>query len=285
MGPNTSPPPDVLVWNNEVPIAPREYRPIQPASPEAEEVASCCQSRREPYQPPLQNPMGLPLHLASRDYQPASPEAEEGSCCQGRSEPYQPPLQNPMGLSHQSYSPMSTEPYTQPYSAYSAPQSMLPSAQFNFDRWQHDYQAYQFPNAICQNCGLNGCTCRSCPPLMQNFGTTSWAQSCGRRHARIAPAPPASTLQSPLQPTVMQPSQQHQHIPQQHTLQPTSSAAHANGITSDHDVDFDMMDAHSSVLDQDFGMSGSADPLEYSDFLINELDRPSHVHDDGMFGG
>jgi hypothetical protein len=59
-----------------------------------------------------------------------------------------------------------------------------PAPEFDFSRLQADYFHYQFPSAICQNCGLSGCTCKNCPPVFQNYGTGSWAQCCGRKHAR-----------------------------------------------------------------------------------------------------
>ncbi|EME88284.1 uncharacterized protein MYCFIDRAFT_209763 [Pseudocercospora fijiensis CIRAD86] len=61
---------------------------------------------------------------------------------------------------------------------------------FDLDRLRADYFSYQFPSAICQNCGLSGCTCKNCPPPFQSYGTGSWAQCCGRKHARdVQPSP------------------------------------------------------------------------------------------------
>lgn len=162
--------------------------------------------------------------------------------------------------------PFEQQPYVQPA--------------FDFDRWTRDYQAYQYPGAICQKCGLNGCTCRNCPPVMQSYGTTSWAQCCGRKHARQGPQPPPMRQPQPAPMVPLQPHQPNGHPlshqqpvdfgfptqhPQQqrmsmHTLSPPPRPQELNGF----DHNFDMPDA--------------TDPVAYSDFLLDELDRPSHTN-------
>jgi hypothetical protein len=65
---------------------------------------------------------------------------------------------------------------------------------FDFDKMMADYINYQLPSAICQNCGLNGCSCRNCPAVMQTE-SGSWAQGCARKHVRlgsVAAVQPAS---------------------------------------------------------------------------------------------
>ena len=58
-----------------------------------------------------------------------------------------------------------------------------------------DYFSYQLPSAICQSCGMSGCTCRSCPPTMQNAANGSWGQCCARKHVQN-PSPLPSHRQS-----------------------------------------------------------------------------------------
>lgn len=210
-------------------------------------------------------------------------EIEENSCCQSSSTPLEeaqdfslgdPFMQN----THLNpFEPAITQPpYEQPY--------VQPA--FDFERWTQSYQAYQYPGAICQKCGLNGCTCRNCPPVMQSYGTTSWAQCCGRKHARQGPQPP------PI-PQPQAPPLAHNHI--QPNGQPhTPHAPH----THQQAVDFGFPTQHpqqqrmsmSSILspppqpqelngfDHNFDMPDASDPVAYSDFLLDELDRPSHTH-------
>ncbi|KAK5115359.1 hypothetical protein LTR62_001559 [Meristemomyces frigidus] len=123
---------------------------------------------------------------------PPAPQ-EQSSCCQGAASPSQPStylsyMEPTTPSNHNLPSFLSpTGTMDQPPNQLLDP---LPRSQqefsFNLDKLNSAYAAYQFPSAICQTCGLNGCTCRNCPPVMQNFATGSWAQCCGRKHARTA---------------------------------------------------------------------------------------------------
>ena len=82
-----------------------------------------------------------------------------------------------------------------------------PMSDAEFDRMMADYFVHQLPSALCQNCGLSGCTCRNCPTLLQNFQSGSWAQGCSRRHARATtqlPPPPPSQILHPHDDTPME---------------------------------------------------------------------------------
>lgn len=265
-----SAPPDALNWTGTAPPAPSDYgTPTSFQQPQAEK-SSCCSG------PATQLP----------HYQEPEMEVEENSCCQSSEVPLEAPQDFSLGdpymqNSHLNpFEPAITQPpYEQPY--------VQPA--FDFERWTQEYQAYQYPGAICQKCGLNGCTCRNCPPVMQNFGTTSWAQCCGRKHARQGPQrlPPHSQPQIAPTPMAQFPTNGHplthqppvdfgypaQHTPQQQHMDmhlmsspPPQTQQHINGF----DHNFDMPDA--------------TDPVAYSDFLLSELDRPSHSEGQNGFG-
>ncbi|KAM0719567.1 hypothetical protein Q7P37_003697 [Cladosporium fusiforme] len=265
-----SAPPDALNWTGTAPPAPSDYgTPTSFQQPQAEK-SSCCSG------PATQLP----------HYQEPEMEIEENSCCQSSEVPLEAPQDFSLGdpylqNSHLNpFEPAITQPpYEQPY--------VQPA--FDFERWTQEYQAYQYPGAICQKCGLNGCTCRNCPPVMQNFGTTSWAQCCGRKHARQGPQrlPPHSQPQIAPTPMAQFPTNGHplthqppvdfgypaQHTPQQQHMDmhlmsspPPQTQQHMNGF----DHNFDMPDA--------------TDPVAYSDFLLSELDRPSHSEGQNGFG-
>lgn len=53
---------------------------------------------------------------------------------------------------------------------------------FDLDKLMEDFCSNQLPGAICQKCGLGGCTCRNCPPLMQDFQLGNWGQGCAKHH-------------------------------------------------------------------------------------------------------
>jgi hypothetical protein len=136
---------------------------------------------------------------AGAQYVFAGSQQEAGSCCQ----PATPPVANlgfpspqsqhhgNAGLDFSLTSPLPTPQLQSTEHNVSAATAQAAPA-FDFQRLQTDYFNYQFPSAICQACGLYGCSCRNCPPVFQNFGTTSWAQYCGRKHARdVQPILPA----------------------------------------------------------------------------------------------
>ncbi|TKA83356.1 hypothetical protein B0A55_01024 [Friedmanniomyces simplex] len=141
--------PDALAWDGQAPLAPREHQSPHHQSLQGEEPRSCCQGSATPQQ-------SAPFDqyaVASQSTVPESTFVPFGS------------LISDVDMSLEQHPPQ-------------------PS--FDFAKLQNDYFNYQFPSAICQTCGLNGCTCRNCPPVMQSSINGSWAQCCGRKHARTA---------------------------------------------------------------------------------------------------
>lgn len=268
---NFSAPPNAMPWTGTAPLPPMDYAsPPSYQQPPPHEESSCC-GRSAKSQPRYPEP---------------DMEIEENSCCQSSQAPLEGPEDFSMGdpfmqNSHLNpYEPTITQaPYEQPY--------VQPA--FDFDRWNREYQAYQQPGAICQKCGLNGCTCRNCPPVMQNYGTTSWAQCCGRKHAKFGPQPP----QPPRQPLAPQPQAAppahmppngHSHVhqqsvdfgfPAQHPQQQRMSMGMISPPPQPQEL---------NTFDHNFDMTDAPDPVAYSDFLLDELDRPSHSNGQNGFG-
>lgn len=260
-----SAPPDAIPWTGSAPLPPMDYAtPPQYQQPPVAEESSCCSG------PATQLP----------HYQEPEMEKEENSCCQSSKAPLEDPRDFSLGdpfmqNTHlNSFDPTITQPpYEQPY--------VQPT--FDFDRWTRDYQAYQYPGAICQKCGLNGCTCRNCPPVMQNYGTTSWAQCCGRKHARQGPQPP-QIPQPQAAPVAHMPPNGHSHahqpsvdfgFPAQHPQEQRMSMSILSPPSQPQDL---------NSFDHNFDMPDASDPVAYSDFLLDELDRPSHTHGQSPFG-
>ncbi|KAK5765238.1 hypothetical protein LTS12_004495 [Elasticomyces elasticus] len=187
--------PNPLVWDGQAPIAPREYhRPSQ--------------------------------------YQ--IPEEEPRSCCQGPAVPQQEPQYGhytPTGQSMVTPTSFASFDHGLPSASMPQPELPLPST-FDFDKLQSDFLRYQYPSAICQTCGLNGCTCRNCPPLMQDSANGSWAKCCGRKHARTAAYIPP-TMEHTFQ---MQPATQ--AIPQLPAPNGGHHNEHATISPEPHDLDF-----------------------------------------------
>ena len=146
--------PDSLSWESPAPPAPREYQPIHYQQAQLPQDRSCCQGPASP-PPPYQFIQQIPPTHAS-------------------------------GLPQQA----TFEPFGNIMHSVSIPDQVQPMEPVEparkLDKFKSDYINYQFPSAICQTCGLNGCTCRNCPPVMQNANNGSWAQCCGRKHARTA---------------------------------------------------------------------------------------------------
>ena len=148
--------------------------------------------------------------------------------------------------------------------------TMLPShAPLEIDKLMEDYFNFQFPSAICQNCGLAGCNCRSCPAVMQSSVDGSWAQCCSRKHART------STQAS------------------QNTPGSSSALAHAgvNGLASNANAgqsygagSYETMtvttsegDLFRADLDMvDPALAAGVDPMDLSDFVTTDPEFPSH---------
>ncbi|KAK5136565.1 hypothetical protein LTR08_002909 [Meristemomyces frigidus] len=164
--------PDMLSWDGQAPLATREFHPLYYQSVSLpEERSSCCQTSSNP--PP------------SEQYISYAPPSQQI---------HSPPSQSAF------------DPFADIMSSVSTSEQQLQQAAY--DKFNIDYLAYQFPSAICQTCGLSGCTCRNCPPVMQNSNNGSWAQCCGRKHARTATYVAPATLHAyEQQPTAPAPQQ------------------------------------------------------------------------------
>lgn len=267
---------DAIGWNGTSPAAPNGFNhpPIY-EQPQAEGQSCCSSSTPAMYSEPIM---------------------EEGGCCQKSVPAVADPDAFSMG-----------DPFSQSLDSFQPPASQQPfdagytQPTFDFDRWNQTYQAYQYPGAICQKCGLNGCTCRNCPPVMQNYGTSSWAQCCGRKHARMAPAAPqlqpAAQFQMPQPQTsqVSTPSQDMHaaaHHPEQVSMPDYTHSATQPAMDFDFelppDVDMNILSSpHANGMngfDHNFDMDNGTDPVLYSDYLMTELDRPSHAPGQNTFG-
>lgn len=252
MGSTTDPPPDAMVWEGQAPMAPRDIIPQYGYENAQPEQSSCCQQRSSPATMNLQSPpshLGTPLGLAHPLQSTVhSPHAYEGD-------------QIPTSIANQA--------------------SVAPAPAFDFARLQADYFNYQFPSAICQNCGLNGCTCRNCPPVFQNFGTTTWAQYCGRKHARdLQPTPPPVAQKVP-----RTDSWAAAPVPLSAPIGPPAQdgnfgtnnmfALNSQNFSQDFpnlDLAADHADFESFDLGPDFAI-GAADQLNLSEFLMTDLNQ------------
>lgn len=273
-----SAPASAMPWTGTAPLPPMDYATPPPyQQPPPPEKSSCCggSAKLQPHYPEPEMEMEM--------------EIEENSCCQSSQAPTEGPENFSLG------DPFMQNSHLNPYEpATSQPPYQQPYVQpvFDFDRWTREYYAYQQPGAICQKCGLNGCTCRNCPPVMQNYGTTSWAQCCGRKHAKFGPQPPQPPRQT------LPPQPQAQAAPAAHV--PPNGQPHVH----QQSVDFGFPAQHQqqqrlsmgmisppppqpqelNTFDHNFDMTDAPDPVAYSDFLLDELDRPSHTHVQNGFG-
>ena len=234
---------DVMAWDGQAPLAPREIQQQSLFQHFDPKEGSCCQ--------------------------PSTTAFEERAQMSSVIDPFDQTLEiQDFGTLPQHFDP-----------EY-AHQPPIPQPAFDFDRWHQEYLAYQHPGAICQKCGLNGCTCRNCPPVMQNFGTTSWAQCCGRKHAERSP----TVVQLPVPAT--------NNIIEKPELAQTIEQGGCCGSKNQpplFDFDAAALDLHTDPppaanvppdlqhFDVDFTMPDGTDPVSFSDFLMSELDRPSHA--------
>lgn len=249
---------DVLVWNGTTPVAPREPN-RQHSLFEASQAneSSCCQQPRST----------VPSPVPSQVNTPYAPDSET-----------------------------SARPREATSSIVDMSQLSPPPPAFDFNRLQADYLNYQFPSAICQNCGLSGCTCRNCPPVFQNFGTTSWAQCCGRKHARDAPSISApqkvarTATYEPL-PNIV-PSSQPDHAlpppaphPEKEPFQTRDSGFAADFQDSQLSHGNVSLDLDPFQLDHDLLLPDGTE-LDISEFLMSDLDQSNQaVASNGVTGG
>jgi hypothetical protein len=190
---------DVLSWDGQSPQAPREYRPYTSFKPD---------------NPQPQTPMAMTSPPSTTPYHytlpPDSDFQQPELAFQQMDTPFQhlhPPTQQPpisftspdLHFQHAEFAPSdfaSTEfpPPTQSLSALTLPaEDLHPS---HLDLFMANFNSYQLPSAICQNCGMNGCTCRNCPAVMQNFESGSWAQCCARKHVKYPASAPQGGVQA-----------------------------------------------------------------------------------------
>nr|POE49255.1 hypothetical protein CFP56_32405 [Quercus suber] len=238
--------PDPFAWEGQAPPAPLPFHQtqhqVQP--PQQEEASSCCQSLPSSLPPQLQPHM--PYDLPDQTFDRSTPDT--------------------------SYVPIAG---VLPNPITSAEQIPSPTV-FDYNKMTTDYFNYQLPNAICQNCGLSGCTCKHCPPVLQNFDNGSWAQCCGRKHARTLP--PTTSQPSATTDTFVPTFSQHeatsfaapQHyspLPQFTTdlRAPIELAGLQSPAATSEFTNFD--------LDHDMAMPiGVSTPLSLSDFLMSDLE-------------
>ena len=211
---------DVLVWDGHAPQAPREYNPYSNFR-QQEPVETI-----SPAQPPAASPT-LYSYMAPAEQQ------------------YQPPEFNPVAQSLSEMTIPSQEP---------------PASTFDFDKMMEDYLNYQFPSAICQNCGLNGCTCKNCPALMQNSVNGSWAQGCSRKHTRTADA----------RATVAAAQQLQQANGTSYNASNGGQQYHMTGLQPGGDQPF------SQSFNVDYLSMQGQNPMDLSEALMTDLERPTH---------
>ena len=245
----------------------------------------------------------VPQDVHPLQYQSTQQPEEVSICCKGASSPL--PMQR-----HEPYMALGQlAPSSMPHSTFEPFADFLPTAsafeqplqQAAYNKFNNDYFAYQFPSAMCQTCGLSGCTCRNCPPVMQNTENGSWAQMCGRKHARTATyaAPtalhaysPLRTLpqQQPVQFTFPQPSQQEHpisHTPFSYQLPPEPRFGDLPppnfNLTPEPYPQRHPSDLHSPQLLDDFrpfdpgdrfGLPGGARDIDISELLMEDLEQP-----------
>ncbi|GAB7365584.1 hypothetical protein MBLNU230_g6655t1 [Neophaeotheca triangularis] len=273
--------PNPLSWDYTPTQATGDFPPPQNTFQHAqqqEQRSSCCQSSAPSPAPraPQNDFFSPPAHFnstpTSQQFQPQPQPVK--SCCQSG-----PPPQN-------QFSYNTPDNQFNPNPNYQPPPQPYQPAPFDYDRLMATYQSYQYPNAICQKCGLNGCTCSNCPPTMQNFITGSWAQCCGRTHAM---APKATAFAPPPQMLATQPQTQtptaslngnansHESYPPdifdpQHQLHEpmglpsTQAPVGYEGFGNPDDLMLGLSD--------DGATAGNRD-LDLSDFLMEGLDRPT----------
>lgn len=175
---------DVLSWQGQTPIAPAP-RPAYEPPPTYSRPPSHVQP---PYPALFDSPFPtMPYTFDNSISQPPlfSPHHQEAQ-----------PLNLPQTPLYQSQSMQSpgqhtfdaVPPVTTSLGDLSvAPNETLPALS-GFDM---DYFNFQFPGAICQQCGMANCTCRSCPTVLQSTMDGSWKQCCSRKHAFSGAAPAA----------------------------------------------------------------------------------------------
>lgn len=172
---------DVLAWEGQTPVA-QAPKPIYGTPSVYPNAASHIQSAFPAYLGPSEAATAYTFDNTISQLPPFGPEHRQGGL---HSHPQTPFHQAPPAhtLSHTGLDAL--PPVTASlHDLTVAPNSALP-ALTNFDM---DYFNFQFPGAICQQCGMADCTCRSCPTVLQNTMDGSWRQCCSRKHVHAGPA-------------------------------------------------------------------------------------------------
>ena len=183
---------NVLIWEGQAPPAPRKYQSY--SGFKQPEPYSCF---NQP-DPSTMTSLAPPAAVPSADYSYTSPsnnntaqnqfqDAEAGvSASVSQPGHLAWPTQSDHLFQNQEFAPV-----TQCLEAMSMLSQEPPSSAFGVhDKLMQDFYNYPFPSSICQSCGLNGCSCRNCPPVFQNPESGSWAQGCTRKHVHFpGPAP------------------------------------------------------------------------------------------------
>lgn len=271
-----SQPPDPLAWEGQAPPAPREINLPPMYETRQPEQSSCCQSAT-----PRTQSIASPTDSRNLSFSQTVP------------------LQD-MSLS-QSYNGMNGT-----NGSASVPPTMSPAPlppvyeqpPFDFGRWQAQYYAHQLPNAICQNCGLSGCTCRNCPPIFQHPGTTSWAQCCGRKHARDVqptPAPAKMPRTENYAGEGLRAQAASSHAPAAFMPQPDAYQSQALFGSGQYGETFPDMDPRppdsqhpgfpAFDLDNELLLTDTGQLGDLSDFLLSDLDRSNENGSGGAANG
>ena len=240
---------DVLIWDGQAPPAPREYQPFSQFSSSDNHMPTPSSAD---FEPPLSYP-------ASYSYVSAQfPNTEFTPITQPMQDLHLPPDQTQIELP-------STNTFDFDSSAHT----------FDFDKMMADYINYQLPSAICQNCGLNGCSCRNCPAVMQTE-SGSWAQGCARKHVRygstatLEPASGGCCSRNVVAVPVPGPGGHDAGV-----------EVEMNGSVHPRDQNgFGMMEMQTSdadpMLSQDFSvedlkMMDTSEPMDINEFLLNDM--------------
>ncbi|KAF2214835.1 hypothetical protein CERZMDRAFT_82744 [Cercospora zeae-maydis SCOH1-5] len=230
--------------------------------------------------------------IPSREFQPQYADAQlpRGSCCQTPATTIS-HIASPQAVAEIPFiqpEPLHDLTLPQPYNGTGQvgelhgtilPSVLTPtqSSTYDFERLQADYYHYQFPNAICQNCGVSGCTCKNCPPPFQNPGTGSWAQCCSRKHAR-EPTPGAVPKKVQRSSNYDGTRGIHQHSQSQQLTGDCCGSSAQQELNGGQDpvqlddgsvvpTDFDAFN-----LDHEFVMPDGSAPLNIADYLSVDLD-------------
>lgn len=181
---------DVLSWQGQTPIAPAP-RPSYALTP--------AYHQQHPHGHPTFPPAQIPSYSAT-------PYAFENSISQppvfSPPHPQTPIHSNPHTPLYQpqpaQFQPQNTFDTMPPVTASLDQLSMAPSTTLSsLSSFDTDYFNFQFPGAICQQCGMANCTCRACPTVLQNTMDGSWRQCCSRKHVHFGPTNTAAAGHAP----------------------------------------------------------------------------------------